>query len=200
MFYDITNTAFPTSDLLYMTSHPLFRTSHHIRYDIKSTVSDLRSTVSVSSHPHYRWHHSHYMDGIHTGLRIPMPLTPGSAHITPVLISRIGCFGHHHRDDKINTRRAVQYKLPQVANTWIHPQVPVHLWCHDLYSAEDTPSPPPPMSPGDSVWAPAPGFLVSVVLPLTCFSALLYPRGKMCPTRDIRPAWCEVSKNIGYRC
>ena len=30
-----------TSDLLYMTSHPLFRTSHHFMYDIKSTVSDL---------------------------------------------------------------------------------------------------------------------------------------------------------------
>ena len=53
MFYDITNTAFPTSDLLYMTSHPLFRTSHHIRYDIESTVSDLMSTVYVSSH---KWH------------------------------------------------------------------------------------------------------------------------------------------------
>ena len=51
MFYDLTNTAFMTSDLLYMTSLPLFRASHHFLYDIKSTVSDLTSTVSVSSHP-----------------------------------------------------------------------------------------------------------------------------------------------------
>ena len=46
--------------------------------------------------------------GIHIGLRILMPLTPGSASITPVLNRRMGCFGRHHRDDKDNTRRAVQ--------------------------------------------------------------------------------------------
>ena len=51
MFYELTNTAFITSDLLYMISFPLFRESHHFLYDIKSTVSDLTSTVSVSSHP-----------------------------------------------------------------------------------------------------------------------------------------------------
>ena len=51
MFYDLTNTAFMTSDLLYMTSLPHFRASHHFLYDLKSTVSDLTSTVSVSSHP-----------------------------------------------------------------------------------------------------------------------------------------------------
>ena len=51
MFYDLTNTAFTTSDLLYMMSLPLFRASHHFLYDFKSTVSDLTSTVSVSSHP-----------------------------------------------------------------------------------------------------------------------------------------------------
>ena len=32
-------------------------------YDIKSTVSVLTSTITVSSHPSYRWHHSHYMSG-----------------------------------------------------------------------------------------------------------------------------------------
>ena len=54
MFYDITNTAFMTSDLLYRTPHPLFRTSHHFMFDINSIVSDLTSTASVSSHPPYR--------------------------------------------------------------------------------------------------------------------------------------------------
>ena len=56
--------ALMTSDLLSMISHPLFRTQHHFMYDIKSNASDFTSTVSVSSHPPYRWHHSHYMAGI----------------------------------------------------------------------------------------------------------------------------------------
>ena len=68
MFYDITNTALMTSDLLYITSHPLFRISHHFMYDIESTVSELTSTVSVSSHPPHWWHHSHYMNGITSSL------------------------------------------------------------------------------------------------------------------------------------
>ena len=70
MFYDITYTAFMTSDLLSMTSHPLFRTSLHFMCDIKSTVSNLTSTISVSSHPPYRWHHSHYMDGIASSISV----------------------------------------------------------------------------------------------------------------------------------
>ena len=51
MFYDLTNTAFMISDILYMMSPPLFKASHHFLYDLKSTVSDLTSTVSVSSYP-----------------------------------------------------------------------------------------------------------------------------------------------------
>ena len=68
--HDITATICMTSYALHMTSHPLFRTSHHFMYDIKSTVSDLTSTVSVSSHPPYRWHHSHYMDGITSSISV----------------------------------------------------------------------------------------------------------------------------------
>ena len=64
MFYVITFTKFMTTDLPSMTSYPLFRTSHHFMYDIKSTVSFLTSTASVSLNPAYRWHHSHYMEGI----------------------------------------------------------------------------------------------------------------------------------------
>ena len=64
MFYDVSNTAFMTSDLLYMTSLPLFRASHHFLYDIKSTVSDLTSTVSVSSHPFCWWYHTNYISVI----------------------------------------------------------------------------------------------------------------------------------------
>ena len=63
-------TAFMTSDLLYITSHPLFRTWHNFMYDIMSTVSYLRSTESVSPHPHYWWHHSHYMDGITSSISV----------------------------------------------------------------------------------------------------------------------------------
>ena len=58
MFYDLTNTAFITSDLHYITSLPLFRASHHYLYDIKSTVSVLTSTLSVSSHPFCWWYHT----------------------------------------------------------------------------------------------------------------------------------------------
>ena len=68
--YDITNIAFMTSDLLYMTSHTLFRTSYHFMYDIKSNVNDHTSTVSVSSHPPYQWHHSHYMDAITSSITV----------------------------------------------------------------------------------------------------------------------------------
>ena len=64
MFYDITYTAFMTSDLLSMTSYPLFSTSHHFMYDINSTVCFITSPAPVSSHPTYWWHHSHYMEGI----------------------------------------------------------------------------------------------------------------------------------------
>ena len=71
MFYVITYTKFMTTDLLSMTLYPLFRTSHHFMYEIKSTASVLTSTASVltstasvSQHPTYRWHHSHYKEGI----------------------------------------------------------------------------------------------------------------------------------------
>ena len=59
--YDITATLCMTSYALRVTSHPLFRTSHHFLYDIRSTLSDLTSTVYLSIHPPYRWYYSHYM-------------------------------------------------------------------------------------------------------------------------------------------
>ena len=76
MFYVIANTEIMTSDLLSMTSYPLFRTSHHFMYDIKSTVSVLTSTASVSHtqpidditpttwkvlHAVYLWYHIPYV-------------------------------------------------------------------------------------------------------------------------------------------
>ena len=70
MFYDTINTLFMRSDLLCMTSQPFFRTSHHFMYDIKSAVSDLTSIVSVSSHPPFWGHHSHYMDGITSSISV----------------------------------------------------------------------------------------------------------------------------------
>ena len=61
LMYVITGSKCMTPYALHMTSHPLFMTSHHITYDIESTLSDFTSTVSLSSHPPYRWYHSHYM-------------------------------------------------------------------------------------------------------------------------------------------
>ena len=76
--------------------------------------------------------------GIHVGLRILISLTPGSAPVTPVLIHRMGSFGHHHRDDAVNTWGAVQYKLPRDTNTGNNGPVPV----------KGTPAPLPSLSPG----------------------------------------------------
>ena len=59
----------------------------------------------------------HPSTGIHVGLRILISLTTGSAPVTPILFHRMGSFGHHHRDDAVNTRGPVQYKLPRETNT-----------------------------------------------------------------------------------
>ena len=65
--YDITSTAFMTSDLFCMTSHILFRTSHHFMYDIKSNVNDhihficvITPTLSMTSQPLYGCYHIQY--------------------------------------------------------------------------------------------------------------------------------------------
>ena len=58
---EITATMCMISYALHETSHSQFRVSHHFMYDIRCTLSDLTSTVSLSSHPPYRWYHSHYM-------------------------------------------------------------------------------------------------------------------------------------------
>ena len=59
--YDITDTMCMTSYALHVTLYSQFMTSHHFMYDIGSTLSDLIFTVSLSSHPQYKWYHSHYM-------------------------------------------------------------------------------------------------------------------------------------------
>ena len=68
--YDITTTICMTSYALNMTSHPLFRASHHFMYYIKSTITDLMCTVSVSSCPPYQWYQSHSMYDITSSISV----------------------------------------------------------------------------------------------------------------------------------
>ena len=102
--YNIRATICMTSYPLYMTSHKLFVTSHHLIYyiklnisDITSTISDLTSTVSMSSHPPYRWYHSHYIYDIRSSISVtsyPLYLwhnTHDVWHHSPV------CLWHHTR-------------------------------------------------------------------------------------------------------
>ena len=67
---DITATICMTSYALHMTSHPLFRASHHFMYYIKSTITDLMCTVSVSSCPPYQWYQSHSMYDITSNISV----------------------------------------------------------------------------------------------------------------------------------
>ena len=131
MFHDITNTAFMTSDLLSMTSHPLFRTSHHFMYDIKSTVSDLTSTVSVSSHPPSRWHHSHYMDGIASSISVtsyPLYLWIISTKydITTLCV-----------DDTTLGICVTSFALQMISHPLYHPK-PQYFWSHIRFRHEIT--------------------------------------------------------------
>ena len=53
---------------------------------------------------------------------------------------------------------------------------------------------------GDSVWAPAPAFLASLVPPLTRVSAVFHPRGKVCPWgTGMRPSWFGASRDADWR-
>ena len=63
--YDITATICMTSYALHMTSHLFIYYIKSTIADITSTISDLTSTPSVSSHPLYRWYHSHSMYDLH---------------------------------------------------------------------------------------------------------------------------------------
>ena len=61
------------SDIICTTSDITFHNlGHqvHFMYDIKSAVSDITSIISLSSHPPYWGHHSHYMDGITYGISV----------------------------------------------------------------------------------------------------------------------------------
>ena len=133
MFYDITNTAFMTSGLLYMTSHPFFRISNHFMYDIKSTVSDVTSTVSVSSQTPYRWHHSHYMVVSH-----PVYMWHLFPYIYDIISTKYDittlCV-----DDTTLGICVTSFPLQMTSRTLYHPK-PQYLWCHIHYRHDITPT------------------------------------------------------------
>ena len=131
MFYDITYTAYMKSDLLSMTSHPLFRTSHHFTYDIKSTVSDLTSTISVSSHPPYRWHHSHYMEGITSSISMTSYPLCFWQNIHKVWHHNTLCWFHHtrHMFDILCTADDIAYTLSHQTRIFVIKH-PLQAWHH----------------------------------------------------------------------
>ena len=123
MFWDITNTAFMTSDLLYMTSQPLLRASHHFMYDIKSTVSDLTSTVSVSSHPPYQWYHSHHMYDI---------TTVYMCHLINYIYDIISSMYENRTLCVVDTTLGIcvtSFALQMLSHPLYHTK-PQYLWCH----------------------------------------------------------------------
>ena len=133
MYNVITYTEFITSNLLSMTSYPLFRTSHHFMYDIKSTVSVLTSTASVSSHPTYRWHHSHNMEGITCSISlISYPLCFWQ-NIHYVLHHNTLCWCHHprHMFDILCTADDIAPTLSQ--------QTTLFMISHPLHASQHTP-------------------------------------------------------------
>ena len=131
MFYDTTNTLFMTSDLLCMTSNPLFRTSHHFMYDIKSTVSDLTSIVSVSSHPPYWWHHSHYMDGNTSSISVTLYPLSIWHNIHYVWHHNTLCWWHHtrHMCGILCTADDIAYTLSHQTTVFMTSH-PLQAWHH----------------------------------------------------------------------
>ena len=131
MFYDITNTAFLTSDLLYMTSHPLFQASHHFTYDIKSTVSEVTSTVSVSSYPYYWWHHSHYMDGITSSIFVT-----SYPQIYDIICTKYDITTLSVNDNSLSIR-VTSFALQMTSHPLYHTK-PQYLWCHNHFRNDIT--------------------------------------------------------------
>ena len=129
----MSNTACMTSHLLYMTSKPLFRTSHHFMYDIKSTESDLTSlylchhnhpidditaTIWMVSHPVYMWHRIPYIYGI----------ISTNYDITTLCV-----------DDTTLGICVTSFPLQMSSRTLYHPK-PQYLWCHIYFTHDITPS------------------------------------------------------------
>ena len=121
-----------TSYVLHVTSHPQFRTSHHFIYDIKSTLSDLTSTVSLSSHPPFRWYHSHYMYDSH-----PVYLWHHIHYIYDIISTKNDittlCV-----DDTTLGIYVTSFALKITSNPLYHPK-PQYLWCDIHFRHNITP-------------------------------------------------------------
>ena len=116
---------------LYKTSHPRFMTSSHNFYDITPTIFDIVSTVSVSSHPPYRWHHSHYMDGITSSISVTWyPLNFGH-NIHYVWPHNTLCWWHHtrHMCDILCTADDIAFTLSHHSTVFMMSH-PLQAWHH----------------------------------------------------------------------
>ena len=125
MFYDITYTEFMTSDLLSVTSYPLFRTSHHFMYVIKShcicphvhCICDITPNLSMTSQQlHGRYYRQCICDNISPMFLTKYPLCMTSHTIRVHHIQYAcyhNCLGHY-------------------TPLWITSH-PVYLWHHIQY-------------------------------------------------------------------
>ena len=70
LLYDITRTISVTSYELYITSHPILKSSHYCSYNITASIYEttacMRATYTLNMwhHIHYLGHHTHYIDNI----------------------------------------------------------------------------------------------------------------------------------------
>ena len=131
--YDITATICMPSYALHMTSHPLFRTSHHFMYIFNSTISDLTSTLCVSSHPLYRWYHSHYIYDITSSIRVTSYPLYLWHHTCYVWHHNSVCWRHHtrHMYDIICTTDDVTFTVSHQTTV---------LWQHIHFRHDNTPT------------------------------------------------------------
>ena len=90
-----------TSDVLSMTSYPLFRTSHHFMYVIKShcicphihCICVITPNISMTSHPLHEWYYMQYIcDIISPMFLTKYPLSMTSQHSVLMSLHTLGVY------------------------------------------------------------------------------------------------------------
>ena len=122
--YDITATMCMTSYALHVTSHSQLRTSHHFMYVIMSTLSDLTSTVSLSSHPPYRWYHSHCMYDLTSSISV----TSHPLYIYDIISTKYDITTLCVDDTTLGI--CMTSFAPQMTSHPLYHIKPQYLWCH----------------------------------------------------------------------
>ena len=129
-----------TSYALHVTSHSQLRTSHHFMYVIMSTLSDLTSTVSLSSHPPYRWYHSHCMYDLTSSISV----TSHPLYIYDIISTKYDittlCV------DNATLGICMTSFALQMPTHALYQTKPLYLWCH-IHFRQDNTAPVSDMAP-----------------------------------------------------